>query len=226
MSAPVVLIHGWGGSYQRTWSGTGMVDLLADDGRRAIGVDLLGHGDAPKPSDPAAYVDLTERVIDAIPPLGPVDGVGFSLGAMTLLQLMCRQPTRFGRVVIAGVGNGLFAREAGRSEQVALALEGKGEASDIAVQALAEYGRSEGNDPVALAACMRRPDPPDLITLERLGAVTATVLVVIGDEDFAAPADGLAAAFPHGTLKVLRKTDHFATPESFGFVDAVLRFLT
>ena len=67
--------------------------------------------------------------------------------------------------------------------------------------------------------------PPDLITAERLGAVTATVLVVIGDEDFAAPADQLAAAFPNGTLKVLRKTDHFATPESFGFVDAVLRFL-
>ena len=203
-----------------------MVDLLADEGRRAIGVDLLGHGDAPKPSDPAAYADLTERVIDAMPPLGPVDAVGFSMGAMTLLQLACRQPTRFDKLVIAGVGDGVFTRDTGRAEQVALALEGKGDPSDRAIESLADYGREAGNDPVALAACMRRPMPSDPVTAERLGAVTADVLVIIGDEDFGAPADKLAAAFPKGTLKVLRRTDHFATPESFGFVDAVLRFLS
>ena len=32
-------------------------------------------------------------------------------------------------------------------------------------------------------------------------------------------------ALPHGSLKVLRNVDHFATPEAFGFIDAALEFL-
>ena len=226
MAPPVVLVHGWGGSFQNTWSGTGIVDLLADEGRRAIGVDLLGHGEAPKPHDPVEYADLTLRVIDVLPPLGPADAVGFSMGAMTLLQLACRQPERFGKLVVAGVGDGLFDGSSDRGERVAQSLEGKGDSADRAVEALADYGRSSGNDPLALAAVMRRPLPEDPVTEERLSKVTAEVLVVIGEDDFAYPADRLAAAFPNAKLKVLRKTDHFATPESFGFVDAVLRFLT
>ena len=51
-----------------------------------MGVDLLGHGTAPKPHEAEAYSDLTERVLDALPDR-PVDAVGFSLGAMTLLRL-------------------------------------------------------------------------------------------------------------------------------------------
>ncbi|MEY4391696.1 MAG: hypothetical protein RLZZ544_405, partial [Actinomycetota bacterium] len=38
-------------------------------------------------------------------------------------------------------------------------------------------------------------------------------------------ADKLASAFPNGRLVVLKNTDHFATPESFAFIDAVLEFL-
>lgn len=225
MAPPVVLVHGWGGSFQNTWAGTGITDLLADEGRRAIGVDLLGHGTAPKPHDPAEYADLTLRLVDALPPLGPVDAVGFSMGAATLTQLMCRQPDRFGKVVLAGIGNTIFAGGSGLGEKVARSLEGFGDPSDRATEALADYGRSSDNDPLALAAVMRRPESPDPVTKERLAKVTTQVLVCIGEDDFAFPADELAAAFPNGTLKVLRKTDHFATPESFNFVDAVLRFL-
>ena len=69
---------------------TGVSALLEDAGRTVIGVDLLGHGDAPKPHDPAAYADLTERLVDALPAEGAVDAVGFSLGARTLLELATR----------------------------------------------------------------------------------------------------------------------------------------
>ena len=88
------------------------------------------------------------------------------------------------------------------------------------------HAHAPGNDPVALAAVMRRPMPADPVTAERCNAVTSKVLVVIGDADFAFPADQLAAAFPNGELKVLKRCDHFATPEDFGFIDAVLRFLS
>ncbi|NBR00999.1 MAG: alpha/beta fold hydrolase, partial [Actinobacteria bacterium] len=49
---PVVLVHGWAGSFRETWQSTGMDALLEDGGRSVIGVDLLGHGNAEKPHDP------------------------------------------------------------------------------------------------------------------------------------------------------------------------------
>jgi hypothetical protein len=50
--------------------------------------------------------------------------------------------------------------------------------------------------------------------------------VVIGDKDFAGPANELAAAFPQGRLVTLRNTDHFATPESFPFIDTILEVMS
>jgi pimeloyl-ACP methyl ester carboxylesterase len=50
------------------------------------------------------------------------------------------------------------------------------------------------------------------------------VLVVIGDKDFTFPAEKLASAFPNGRLVVLKNTDHFATPDSFSFIDQILDF--
>ena len=66
-SVPVVLVHGWGGSFASTWQRNGFTALLDDACLEVIGVDLLGHGDAPKPHDPDAYHDLTERVVEALP---------------------------------------------------------------------------------------------------------------------------------------------------------------
>ena len=66
-SEPVVLVHGWGGSFATTWQAPGWEALLQDADRTVIGVDLLGHGTAPKPHDPAEYADLTTRIVDAIP---------------------------------------------------------------------------------------------------------------------------------------------------------------
>jgi hypothetical protein len=48
---------------------------------------------------------------------------------------------------------------------------------------------------------------------------------VLGDKDFAGPADPLMAALPNARLVTLRNTDHFATPGSFAFIDAALEFL-
>jgi pimeloyl-ACP methyl ester carboxylesterase len=57
-NVPVVLIHGWAGSFLETWQKPGIDALLSDIGRTVIGVDLLGHGAAEKPTDPQAYAHL------------------------------------------------------------------------------------------------------------------------------------------------------------------------
>lgn len=222
MTTPVVLVHGWGGSFESTWQRSGFTELLRDAGRPVIGIDLLGHGSAPKPHEPEAYADLSARVLDAMPD-EPVDAVGFSLGAITLLRIACSQPQRFRKLVLAGIGGTLFEPDDQSGERIATAIEGTADTADVGAHVFAQYAHQAGNDPVALAAIMRRPR--QRFTTELLTGATCQMLVVIGDKDFAGPGEPLADALPNATLKVLRGVDHFATPEAFGFIDAALEFL-
>jgi pimeloyl-ACP methyl ester carboxylesterase len=227
VTIPVVLVHGWGGSFLTTWERSGMTALLADADRPVIGVDLLGHGTAPKPHDPDAYADLTARVLDALPD-EPVDAVGFSLGALTLLRAAAQHPHRFGRLVLAGIGRNVFERDDAGTARILAALDCDEEDADSmddnVARLFVQYANQPGNDPLALAAVLRRP-PAAQLTAEALASVTCPVLVVIGDRDFVHPADDLVAALPDARQVVLRHTDHFATPETFGFIDATLEFL-
>lgn len=222
-ATPVVLVHGWGGSFQTTWRQSGFTELLADAGRPVIGVDLLGHGEAPKPHDPQAYADMTTRIVEALPD-EPVDIVGFSLGALTTLRLATREPDRFKRIVLSGIGTNVFERDPERGKRILAGVEGTADPDDNEARLFGQYATQPGNDREALAAVMKRPDEGPFND-EQLAVVTCPVLVVIGDRDFAGPADRLAAALPASQHVVLRNTDHFATPESFGFIDAVLEFL-
>lgn len=220
MTAPVLLVHGLASSFEHNWRQPGWVDLLADAGRDVLAVDLLGHGSAPASHDSADYADLGARVLDAMPP-EPVDAVGFSLGARVLLTLASAHPGRFGRIVVGGVGANLFTSQ--DHETLAEALE-TGDAGAPGVLGLfVRFAEGSGNDPLALAALLRAPTPP--LTVPQLAAVTAPVLVVLGDRDFAGPAGPLVDALPDARLKVLRGVDHFATPKDFGFIDATLSFL-
>lgn len=220
---PVLLVHGWGGSFAATWQRSGFTELLADAGRPVLGVDLLGHGGAPKPHQPEAYADLTTRLVEVMPD-EPVDAVGFSLGAITLLQLARAQPHRIRRLVLAGVGRNLFERDDERAAAMLAGVEGTGDPDDNLGRLFGQYATQADNDPKALAAVLRRPGGNVLETGD-LDDVAMPVLVVIGDRDFAGPADPLVEALPNGRLVVLRNIDHFATPESFGFIDATLEFL-
>jgi pimeloyl-ACP methyl ester carboxylesterase len=217
---PVLLLHGFAGSFERTWRDHGWVDLLEDAGRTVIGLDLLGHGGHDKPHDPEAYTDLAGDVAARLPD-GPLDGIGFSLGARTLLLLAAARPERFRRLVVAGVGANLFRAE--DPERIAAGLEGPVGEEDRLAQHFAQLGGDPENDPAALVACLRRPEGP--LRAEDLAPITAPVLVVLGDQDFAGPADPLLDAVADTRLVTLRNVDHFATPKDFGFIDAALGFL-
>jgi pimeloyl-ACP methyl ester carboxylesterase len=218
-----LLVHGFASSFVRNWRDPGWVDLLEEEGREVIGVDLLGHGAADKPHDPAAYAHMEQGVAAAVPATGQVDAVGFSLGGRLLLEVASGTPDRFRRLVVAGVGENLFARldlePSARAMESGAALEG-----DPAVaQAFARFGRAAGNDPAALAACLRRPVQP--LDPRCLASVACPVLVVLGDRDYARPADRLLNTLPDARLITLRDTDHFGTPKDFRFIDAALEFL-
>ena len=80
-SVPVILVHGFASSFERNWGEAGWADLLREEGRTVIGVDLLGHGSAAKPAEPAAYAELEQSILAALPGAGQSDAVGFSMGA-------------------------------------------------------------------------------------------------------------------------------------------------
>ena len=221
MTHPVVLVHGFGTSYELTWVANGWADLLADEGREVIGVDLLGHGTAPKPHEIDAYDDLGARVVEALPSEGRVDAIGFSLGAKTLLKVAAAHPDRFASLVVAGVGANLF-RSDDTSAVVDVVRHGGG--GDLpALDYFSGLAGLPGNDRVALAACMANGG--GRVTPEELERVTCPVLVVLGEHDFVGLADQLLDALADATLVTLPRTDHARTPKSFEFIDAALGFL-
>ncbi len=220
MADTVVLVHGFATSSARTWGENGWLDLLQDVGRTPLPIDLLGHGTAERPHDPAAYAAMESLVVDQLP-AGPVDGIGFSLGARVLLTIAPEHPDRFERLVLTGVGANLLRTEG--SDVILRAIEGDGDPTNPVVQYFTGLAEHPDTDRDALAACLRSPRP--VLTPELLAKVEIPVLVVIGDKDFAGPGEPLAEALPQAELVTLRNVDHFATPKDFGCIDAALDFL-
>ncbi len=220
-SPAVALLHGLAGSAQRTWGDNAWFDLLADAGREVIGVDLLGHGAAPKPHCPEEYAGLEQHVIDHFPQ-EPIDAIGFSLGAYTLLSIASRMPERFHKLVVAGVGRNLFERDEAHSRMVVDAVTGDPDPENPEALHFSTLADDPEADREALAALLRSRRPFDT---DCLSNVAVPVLVVLGDRDFAAPGDRLVEALPDARLVTLRGVDHFATPKSFAFIDATLDFL-
>ena len=198
-----------------------------DAGRTVIGVDLLGHGDAPKPHDPGR-LRRPHRPGSSTPcrPTAPVDAVGFSLGAATLLELACRaagalRPARRRR----GRRQPLPRGRGGAPTASSTPSGARATDSDVRAQLFAQYAEPARQRPggAGRACCERRGPRP---TPSRLAAVTCPVLVVLGDHDFAGPGrSARSTALPDARSSSLKNVDHFATPESFAFIDAALEFL-
>lgn len=220
---PVLLVHGWGGSFASTWQSTGFDLLIGESGAEPIGVDLLGHGTAPRSHDPADYHDLTPRLVEHLAS-GPVDAVGFSLGALTLLRAACDRPRSFRRLVLGGIGrNAVEAGDSTQRQVLVDAIRGTYDGADNLPRLFAQYAHQPGNDPESLAAALLADRP--VFTADELARVDAEVLIVIGDGDFAGPGEPLHALLPTSQLVTVPRCDHFALTENFTFFDAVLDFL-
>jgi pimeloyl-ACP methyl ester carboxylesterase len=215
----LVLLHGFGSTFDHNWRQTGWVDILADFGRVAPEIDLPGHGGSERSTDPASYASVEEGLASQIP--GPTDAVGFSAGAEILLRMAMAGPDRFHKLALLGLGDNVFEP----SDNAALidALEGGADAEDIRATVFTRLARTTGNDPSALAAFLKRPREP--IRPADLATVTCPVLVVLGDRDFVRSADRLVDALPSASLVTVPGVDHFATPSDFGAIDATMRFL-
>jgi pimeloyl-ACP methyl ester carboxylesterase len=215
----VVLLHGFGSTFDHNWRQTGWVDILGDFGCVAPDFDLPAHGTSVRSTDPASYAAVDEEVAVRIPP--STAAVGFSAGAEILLRIAVAHPGTFPRLVLLGLGDNLF--ETSDSRALVDALEGGGAPEDIQARVFTRLAETTGNDPSALAAFLQRPRRP--VREEDLAAVTCPVLVVLGDQDFVGTADRLVGALPSATLVAVPGVDHFATPSDFRVIDATMKFL-
>ena len=100
----ILLLHGFSSSSEASWKRNGWLDILADTDRHVIAPDLMGHGDAEKPHEPAAYAVMEDRVLATLTDVGDIDVVGFSMGARMALCIESAHPGTFGRMVVGGVG--------------------------------------------------------------------------------------------------------------------------
>ena len=212
---PVVLLHGWGGSFEATWTRSGWVESLLAAGREVHDLDLPGHG-RPASIDPADYADLAGELAGRLP-VGALDAVAYSLGAKLALALAIRSPGRFRRLVLAGVGDNLFAPEPGGAALAEALERGVDATTPPGLAALVRYAEPGGGDPRALAAVLRRPPNPVFAVTDLRGV--ADVLLVNGDADrIATPDARLRAALGGPEHLMLPGVDHLSLP-----ADAILR---
>jgi pimeloyl-ACP methyl ester carboxylesterase len=217
----LILLHGFGSSFDHNWQQTGWVNILADFGVTVPAIDLPGHGSSSPLTDPASYADVDEQVRRTLPADGVIAGVGFSAGAELLLRLAVTEPERFDRIVLLGLGDNVF--ESGDPAALVAALESSEEPEDVQARLFRRLAQSAGNDPRALSAFLRRVRRP--VTEEELAGLHCPILVVLGDRDILGSANRLMAALPSASLVTLAGVDHFATPSDFGAIDATVKFL-
>jgi pimeloyl-ACP methyl ester carboxylesterase len=221
---PVVLLHGFGSSFEREWVRHGWTELLDDEGRQVLARDLPGHGGAPRPRDPAAYEAAESDLLAGLAAHAPVDVVGFSLGGRMLLGMAARSPGTFRRLVVMGVGDDVLGPP-GDPEPMARAVE-RGhdpEETDEWRRIFTTLANHPWNDRAALASLLRARRAP--VTPADLAEVHCPTLVLLGERDAVGPATRLVAALPAADLVTVRGVDHFGTTADSRVMAAALDFL-
>src|SRR4051794_25673719 len=158
--APVLLLHGFATDVYTNWVRPGITDALNRAGFRTIALDQRGHGMSGKPHEDAAYADgamVTDarRLLDHLG-LERVLGLGYSMGARNLLELLTVDD-RVRAAVLGGVGgNMLEAREFGSAISDAMLAEDKSQITNSFARSFRDFADLTRGDRVALASVMRQ----------------------------------------------------------------------
>jgi YbgC/YbaW family acyl-CoA thioester hydrolase len=227
--APILFIHGF--PFDRTvWR-----HQLAGLSRwKRIAPDLRGAGASSAPVDGYSVARYADDIVQVLDALGIERAVmcGLSLGGYILFELLRRHPGRVRAAVFCSSKAAADSAEArrGRDEMAALAeREGSGAVAErLLPQLLAAVTVAAQPDVVAhvremiqrtpvlglvgaLRALRDRPDSTPM-----LGAIGVPSLVVAGQDDRIAPADGLRAmaqAIPGAQFAVIPAAGHLAPLE-------------
>lgn len=233
---PLLLVHGAGGSSLHF---AGLLGPLARS-RRAVALDLPGHGRSPALSPGVPASELLERYRDICAELAERLGlgrfvwVGHSMGGAIGLHLAVSAPERLERLIVVA--------SAGKLRVSAQLLSTIRSRFDEVPALLAGLGFSPASDPGAVRrwAAAQLQASPDVVLADfcachgfdlraRLEAVQVPVTVISAADDRLTPPvlqERLAAAVPGARLLRVSRAGHFLLwerPEAV--VEAVLASL-
>jgi pimeloyl-ACP methyl ester carboxylesterase len=198
---PVVLLHGFTGSYARHMEAPGLMQALGRGGYRVIAMECRGHGQSGKPRDSGQYgLEMVRDVIRLLDHLNIPRAhlVGYSMGGAIATQLLVRYPDRVMTVALIGAGwegedlrpldSELLTLAEGFEKRDASVLirgvtsSGQNGPTDAEIAALnaSIFAR---NDPQVLAAAARGLLPLYEISADSLRAIARPVLAIVGEYD-------------------------------------------
>ncbi|WP_421695703.1 alpha/beta fold hydrolase [Aestuariivirga sp.] len=220
--APVVLIHGLGGtsnSFQTLMGGL--------SGFRVIRPDLPGSGRSPLPHQPLTIDLLSEALIDAMRSLGanPAHLVGHSMGTIICQHIAAQKPDMVLSLALFGPIHQPADAARQRIRDRARTAREQGMVGVADASAMAGLSSSsKTNNPVSTAflreSHMRQDAEGFAATCEALASATAAdlrlircpALLVTGSEDAVAPptaAQAMSDKIKSSKLKVLEQCGHW-----------------
>ncbi len=226
---PVLLIHGFASSAMTNWYEPGWVEFLAAQGYRVISLDNRGHGRSAKLYAPDLYTApaMARDAAEVIAQLGigPVQVMGYSMGARITAFLAMRSPELVKTAVLAGLAENMIKGVPG-SEVVARGLEADklDDVTDPQARGFRIFADRTASDRAALAACMRAARQK--ISEEELAAIQRPVLVATGTEDdIAGKIEPLQNAIPGAEALPIPGRDHMRAVGDRVYKEGVLQFL-
>lgn len=226
---PVVLLHGFASNRSEMWRRLGWYGAFERKGMRVIAPDLRGHGESAKPHEPQAYaraamVGDVFALMDHLQ-IARADLMGYSMGARLALAAALAHPERIDQLILGGVGGRIFERS-GNAGMLADAMlaDDPNTISEALLKSFRQFADEQGEDRLALAACVRAPG--EGLTRDALMQLRVPTLVVAGSRDaLAGSADELASVIPGAEAVTLPGCDHFSAIPHALFKASVFDFL-
>jgi pimeloyl-ACP methyl ester carboxylesterase len=209
---PLVLLHG--GILTVDLAFGAVLPALADT-RRIVAPELQGHGHTADTDREITLPNLACDVVALLDDLGiaQADLFGFSLGALTALEVAVRHPERVGRLVLASAQ---YTQDGYHDEVRAPDYSSPLLPSQADFQEMADAYAAVSPHPEHfqdfLAKCSTAAHGPLPWTADDLRALEAPTLLVIGDTDFVRVehAAEMHRLIPRSRLAVLPDTTHMS----------------
>lgn len=198
---PVVLLHGFTGSYARHWESPGVIEALTRAGYRVVAMDSRGHGQSGKPRSPNDYgMEMVRDVVRLLDHLN-VDRahvVGYSMGGAIANRLLLEYPHRLLTATLLGAGWEGDDLNAFTSQMTALADGFENEDASYLIRGVTASGGDGPTDDeiAALNASLFARNAPEVLAAvarslpalyevrgENLRGVALPVLAIIGEHD-------------------------------------------
>jgi 3-oxoadipate enol-lactonase len=230
---PVVVLSNSLGSDLRMWAP--QVKPLVDNGFRVVRYDTRGHGESPVPQGPYAIEDLGGDVLALLDRLDVASAhfVGLSLGGMTGIWLAQYAPERLGNLVLCCTSARPGNEEMWADRIKRVPAEGMANIADGGIGRWFTQSWLDANPKVAAEmremifqtpldgylACCAAIAGLDLV--DGLPKITASTLVISGDEDRSLPPEHgrvIADGIPGARFEVVEHVAHlgnFEQPATF-----------